>query len=190
MKDRTIKASFVALALALAVSLPSVVGVGVGLTGCSTTNGATNVVAGTNGEPNQVMIDSIAVVLRGSARAGAVFAIQDDPENAKYFQLAAAAIGTFATGTKTDPASFQAALVAVGVPDNQWVRLGLGTVVDLYQFYYGAYVKGQVANNAYARAFLRAVQDGFNEALGEPTAHIAAAHRPAPAGVFPRPIKK
>ena len=189
MNGRTLKASLAAVALALAVSLPSVVGVGVGLTGCATTNG-TNVVVGTNGEPNQTTIDAIAVVLRGAARAGAVVAIQDDPENAKYFKLASAAIGQFATGLNTDPAAFQAALVAVGLPDNQWLRLGLGTVVDLYQFYYGTYVKNKVADNAYARTFLRAVQEGFEEAIGEPQAHIAAARRPAPSGVFPRPIKK
>lgn len=159
----------------------------VGFNGCTspTTQPGPGV---TNSPPDPVVINSIAVVLRGAARSGAVVAINDNADNAKYFQLAATAIGQFATGKDVSPGAFQAALMSVGIPDNQWVKLGVGTVIDLYQFYYGNYVKDAVANNAYAKAFLAAVEDGFNEALGNPVSARAA--RNAPAMVLPRPIQR
>lgn len=156
-----------------------------GFSGCKTPGTPTDPAA-TNAPPDPATINSIAVVLRGAARGGATVAISDNPDNAKYFQLAATAIGQFATGKDVSPGAFQTALMNVGIPDNQWVKLGVGTVVDLYQFYYINYVKDAVANDA--KAFLTAVQDGFNEALGNPV--TARTARAQPAIVLPRPIQR
>lgn len=127
--------------------------------------------SGTNGV-SQATIDATAVVLRGAARSGAIVAINPpngNTNNAKYFSLAADTIGIFITGKDYTPESFQEALMKVGLPQNQWVQLGFGTVIDLYQLYYGQYVKDAVAGEPIALQFLAAVQDGFNQALGRPT---------------------
>jgi hypothetical protein len=130
-------------------------------TGC-TTDANGNTVIDTN------TVDNTAIILRSAARDGAIIAIQDDPSSKGYFQLAATSISAFLTGKDYTPGSFQKALLVIDSKDltNQWVQIGIGTTIDLYQLYYGQYVKGQVNSNEIARAFLTAIQDGFNQALG------------------------
>ncbi len=113
--------------------------------------------------------------------------------NAEYFKLAASAISTFITGKDYSPGAFQSALMDLNVPqlNDPYVKIGIGTVVDLYQLYYGLYVKGGVVSNApVAIEFLTAVQDGFNQATGSPVTLTAVRGRPAAltGAVLPRPI--
>lgn len=153
------------------------------------------------GTVDPATINATAVVLRGAARDGAVIAIQNDAANRKYFELATGVIGTFLTGKDYTPGALQTALMKLDIPqlNNQWVQIGLGTVIDLYQLYYGQYVKSTVNGNEAAAAFLTAVQDGFNQALGNPVVSpptpLLGASRPVGAitgapPVLPRPISK
>lgn len=151
-------------------------------TGCTTT-----------GQPNQAAIDATAVILRNAARSGAAIAIQQNPEDAKYFQLAADSMSTFLLATNYNPGAFQTALMAAvgtGVLTNTYVSIGLGTVIDLYQLYFGLYVKGQVNGNEYAGQFLTAIETGFYQALGKPVptlkGRLKAPSSPCP--VLPRPM--
>jgi hypothetical protein len=151
---------------------------------------------GTVSPTDQTIIDSTAAVLRGAARDGAVVAMTPptgNTNNAEYFRLAASAIGTFVTSKDTSPAAFQAALTSLNVPqlNDPYVKIGIGTVVDLYQLYYGIYVKGNVVSNApVALELLTSVQDGFNQALGNPVTSLML--RRSSVGmvgdVLPRPI--
>ena len=177
------------ISLAGAVLAACLVPVTIVSTGCVTT-------VTTN---DQQVINATAVILRGAARDGAVVAMQDDPNTKQYFALAATALSAFVTGKDYSPGAFQAALLNIKSPalTNQWVQIGLGTVIDLYQLYYGQYVQNTVNSSAVAQAFITAIQDGLNEALGNP---VSATRRyynaarpsvpPAVTGVLPRPIKK
>lgn len=136
-------------------------------------------------------IDTTAVILRGAARDGAVVAMQQDPGTKKYFQLASAVLSTFVTGKDYSPGAFQSALLAVDGPElqNPWVQIGMGTVIDLYQLYYGQYVQGKINGVADAKILLVAVQDGLNAALGQPVP-VGAVLAVPPHAVLPRPIKR
>lgn len=113
------------------------------------------------------LIDDTAVLIHAAARNGAMFAIEDDPNTAKWFALAQQSIATFLTGTDYSPAAFQAALnnIPLGALKSKWIKYALYNVVDLYQLYYGRYVQSQVQSNEIAKKFLEAVQDGFKQAL-------------------------
>ena len=156
------------------------------MTGCVTNNGTNNA----------AQIAAAALILQNTARSGALVAITPptgNTNNAAYFSLAAQAIGTFLTGKDYSPAAFQQALIGVNAPgaNDVWVQLGIGAVVDLYQVYFSQYVQGQVNGNATANAFLVAVQNGFNQALGNPVTLQRGKLQPALVGpVLPRPLKK
>jgi hypothetical protein len=171
----------------------------VAMTGCGALSGGN----GTN-TANQAQIDATALILQNSARAGAIAAITPptgDTNNAAYFQLASQALGAFITGTNYSPAAFQDALLKINVPQakNVWVQLGIGAVIDLYQVYFSQYVQGQLNGNMAAGTFLLAIQNGFNQALGQPLTPV-----PSPVvnsgnlqlghgvsgSVLPRPLKK
>lgn len=151
---------------------------------------------GTVSPTDQTIVDSTAAVLRGAARDGALVAITPpagNTNNAEYFRLAATTIGTFVTSKDTSPAAFQAALMDLNVPqlNDPYVKIGIGTVVDLYQLYYGIYVKPNVASNApVALELLTSVQDGFNQALGNPVTALMARRGSVgmTGNVLPRPI--
>jgi hypothetical protein len=166
----------------------------VAMTGCTTLNNTNNT----------AQIDATALILKNAARLGAVAAItppNGNTNNAAYFQLASQAIGAFLTGTDYSPAAFQKALIDVKAPgsDNVWVQLGVGTVIDLYQVYFGQYVKGQVNGNFAAVTFLTSIQSGFNEALAvagvqPPTVAASSLQPKQPQQVefqiLPRPMRK
>lgn len=197
------KLSAWAVAGLLAVSTPIVIALcvsaPVALTGCGALSGG----SGTNAN-SQAQIDATALILQNSARAGAIAAITPptgDTNNIAYFQLASQSIGAFLTGTNYSPAAFQDALLKINVPQakNVWVQLGIGAVIDLYQVYFSQYVQGQLNGNVAAGTFLLAVQNGFNQALGQPLTPVPS---PAPtpgnlqlghgvsSPVLPRPLKK
>lgn len=163
--------------------------------GCALFGGGSS---GTNAIP-QTTIDATAIILRGAARDGAVVAMtppNGNANNAQYFNLAATSIGAFVTGKDYTPGSFQKALMGVNSPQlhDPYVQIGIGTVVDLYQLYYIQYVQPNVASNApVALEFLTSIQDGFNEALGNPVSVSKSLKAVRPSGVpgdiLPRPIK-
>lgn len=144
---------------------------------------------------DQQAIDTTAIILRGAARDGAIVAMQDNPATKAYFELASEVLGTFLTGKDVTPGAFQTALLGIKLKEleSPWVQIGLGTVIDLYQLYYGQYVKNKVNGDAYAKAFLVAIQDGFNMALGKPiTPSKYRYHSQGKAcgvSVLPRPMK-
>jgi hypothetical protein len=138
------------LALLLAVTL-------VPITGCETTQDAVQ---------RAQIIDDTAILLRSAARNGAMLAIEDHPESAKYFELARAVIADFATGTDYSPDAFKAAMQAnIKQLNDKWVKFGVYNVTDLYELYYGRYVRDQVNGNVVANKFLNAIQEGFKQAL-------------------------
>lgn len=145
---------------------------------------------------NQNTIDSTAVVLRGAARDGAIVAMQDNADTRRYFELAAASLETFLTGKDYTPGALQDLLMSITDQTyNPWVQISAGTVIDLYQLYFGQYVKGSLDKSAIAKAFITAVQDGFNQALGKPVSLKAGRNTKAPAGytgtgVLPRPVRR
>lgn len=155
---------------------------------------------GTVPPADQGVIDATAAVLRGAARDGAVVAITPptgNTNNAVYFNLAANAISTFVTGKDYTPGALQNALMGINVPqlNDPYVRVGIGTVVDLYQLYYGIYALPNLKTNApVALEFLTAIQDGFNQALGNPVSSATPQLRRLGAGAvtggvtLPRPI--
>jgi hypothetical protein len=164
----------------------------VALTGCMTGPGG-----GTN---NTAQIDATALILQNTARSGALAAITPptgSTNNIAYFQAASQAIGVFLTGKDYSPVAFQQALIAVKVPgaDNLWVQLVIGAVIDLYQVYFSQYVQGQVNGNFAAGTFLLAIQNGFNQALGNPITPLPTNLQLRPgqslaSPVLPRPLKR
>lgn len=170
----------------------------VAMTGCG------SLIGGGGGTNSQAQIDATALILENSARSGAIAAITPpigDTNNAAYFQLASQALGAFITGTNYNPAAFQQALLNINVPQakNVWVQLGIGAVIDLYQVYFSQYVQNQLNGNMAAGTFLLAIQNGFNQALGQPVvapvSQPALQLKPHPAqplsgSVLPRPIKQ
>jgi len=127
---------------------------------------------GSNQPPSQANIDAAAVVLRGVARAGALAAITPptgQTNNAAYFAAASDALGTFISRTNYTPGALQQDLLSINVPvlHDVYVQIAIGSVVDLYQLYYGQYVQSNLASNApVVVEFATAIQDGFNQALG------------------------
>lgn len=168
----------------------------VALTGCGILQGG----GGTN---NTAQIDATALILQSSARAGAVAAITPptgNTNNRAYFELASQAIGVFITGKDYSPAAFQQALIDIKVPqaNDVWVQLGIGAVIDLYQVYFSQYVQGQANGNFAAGTFLLSIQNGFNQALGNPVAPPSPTSlemklklgQPVTSSVLPRPLKR
>jgi len=103
------------------------------------------------------------------------------------------------TGKDYSPAAFQQALLAIKIPgaSDIWVQLAIGGVVDLYQVYFSQYVQGQVDGNYAAQALLIAVQNGFNQALGNPLvpppvppAAVPPKGQPIGGQILPRPLTK
>lgn len=181
-----VAAGLVAISAPLAITAFTVAAP-VALTGCGTFQGG-----GTN---SQAQIDATALILQSTARVGALAAItppSGSTNNAVYFNLAAETIGTFLTGKDYSPAAFQQALVDIKVPqaNNIWVQIGIASVIDLYQIYYSQQVQGQVNGDPAAKAFLTAVQDGFNQALGKPVSLKLKAAQPVNSPILPRPLKR
>ena len=124
------------------------------LTGCNTTGN------------NQKLIDVAAATIQVGSQAGATYAIQQDTNNIKWFRLANTSIKTFATGENLTPTEFEKQLWAVSPSlENQWIQLGIDSVVVLYDVSYNDYVISQVNSNVIAKQFLTAVTTGFDKAL-------------------------
>lgn len=139
-------------------------------TGCAhtTTNPDGTVV--TNSPPiiTQQTLNDASIVLRSAARNAAALGIQDNQDNRKYVQLAVTTLDTFLTGNDYTPGALVKALepVVKQVKDLR-VALAVNTVTDLYEAFFGRYVKGQIANaaNGNALLFLTNLRQGAAEAL-------------------------
>lgn len=143
----------------------------VSFTGCATTAGnGTGGDTSTNKPPiiTQQTLNDAAIVLRSAARNAAALGIQDNADNRKYVQLAVTTMDTFLTGNDYTPGALVKALepVVKQVKDLR-VALAVNTVTDLYEAFFGRYVKGQIANaaNGNALLFLTNLRQGAAEAL-------------------------
>lgn len=128
-------------------------------TGCQTPNGQVS---------DQTLQDA-AIVLRSAARGAALVAIEDKPGNARYVQLAVTVLDQFLVGDDYAPGALVKALEPVlkEVSDMK-VKLAINTVTDLYEVFYGRYVRGQVKGNTTAFLLLKYIRDGAQQALPAP----------------------
>lgn len=117
---------------------------------------------------DQQALESAAIVLRNAARNASAIAIQEKPENRKYVQLAVTSMDQFLVGSDYTPGALVEALKPVlkEVKDVK-VALAVNTVTDLYDAFFGRYVKGQIAGaaNGNALLFLTNLRQGAAEAL-------------------------
>jgi hypothetical protein len=69
-----------------------------------------------------------------------------------------------------------AALQAIPVKEvkDKWVKLAIGTAVDVYELYWSKYVKGEISKSYIAVKFLTAVQTGFAQAIAPPASAAPA----------------
>ena len=115
---------------------------------------------------DQATINAAAGVVQQGAYVGATYAIQQNTNNVKYFVLADVSLKKFALGADTSPAAFEAALNEVAPQlNNQWIQLGVDSVVVIYDAAYSQYVVGQVTNSPIAKQFVTAVDTGFVRAI-------------------------
>lgn len=132
-------------------------------TGCATTPGTTGI------DP-QAIKDS-AVILKNAARDASALAIAENAGNAKVVNLIVTGLDTFVVGTDYTPGALTKAIspLVKEVKDVK-VNLAINTVLDLYEVYYGRYVKSQIAANENAVLFLTALHDGASQGLALATA--------------------
>lgn len=132
-------------------------------TGCATTGGT-----GDGPQIDQQTLNDASIILRNAARSAGALAIQDNPDAVKHVKLAVAVLDTFLVGDNYAPGELVKALEPVikEVEDVK-IALAVNTVTDLYEVFFGRYVKGQVsgAANGNAALFLVALRDGAQQAL-------------------------
>ena len=112
-------------------------------------------------------IAQIGVVITQTADLGAVYAIQQDGRNAAYFKAAVPVLDNFANGTDLSPAALQVALSNTPLATNQWVFLAISGVVVAYDVSYSKYISDQMTNAPAAKAWIIAVETGFQQALAQ-----------------------
>lgn len=143
-----------------------------GSSGCTTTRETvitnpdgtftTNVV---NTVDPQTIADA-AIILRSTSRSAAVLAMNDSADAKKYINLAVVTLDTFITGNDYTPGALTEALTPIlkEVKDPK-IGLAVNTAVDIYQIFWGRYVKGKIAANQTAVLFLTALRDGAKSSL-------------------------
>lgn len=125
-------------------------------------------VTGPDGTPTitQTDLDNAAVVLRTAARGAAVFAIEDDKDNAQYIRLSVTILDTFITGDAYKPSELADALEPVlKQAQDPKVKLAINTAIDLYEIFLDRYVRGEFSKQAVAKQFVTALRDGAASAL-------------------------
>jgi hypothetical protein len=129
------------------------------LAGCKTTPD------GSSGITPQQIQDS-GVVLKNLARSTSLLAIEKDQDNRKYVGLAVDALDTFLVGTNYSPGLLSTRLEVVfkEVRDVK-IQIAMNSALDLYEIYYGRYVRDQVSGNETARILLTSLRDGAHEAM-------------------------
>jgi hypothetical protein len=111
-------------------------------------------------------ITTIGTVITQIADQGAVYAIQQDKNNATYFKLAVPVLDNFANGTDLSPTALQAALAKV-TSTNQWVNLAITAAVTAYDVSYSRYISDQLTNAPAAKVWILDVETGFQQALAQ-----------------------
>ena len=111
-------------------------------------------------------IATIGVVITQVANQGAVYAIQQDKNNAIYFKTAIPVLDNFANGTDLSPTALQIALAKV-TQTNQWVNLAITAAVMAYDVSYSRYISDQLTNAPAAKAWIIAAETGFQQALAQ-----------------------
>lgn len=107
-----------------------------------------------------------SATIEQGAYVGATYAIQKNTNNVKYFVLADATLKQFALGTNLSPTAFENALMNVAPQlQNQWIQLGIDSVVVIYDAAYGQYVIGQITNNVVAKELITAADNGIYRAI-------------------------
>jgi len=149
---KKIKPLFAAVALMAVVAAPLTL-----TTGC---------VTGPDGQPDEQTIQDAAVILRGTARSAAAIAIDENPENTKYVQLAVTVLDQFLVGDEYTPGALVDALepITAKVSDVK-IKVALNTMTDLYEIFYGRYVRGQFKGKSTAFLMVKYMRDGAAQAL-------------------------
>ena len=111
-------------------------------------------------------VTAIGTIITQVADQGAVYAIQQDKNNAIYFKLAVPVLDNFANGTDLSPTALQSALAKV-TNTNQWVNLTITAVVTAYDISYSRYISDQLTNVPAAKVWILDVETGFQQALAQ-----------------------
>jgi len=107
-----------------------------------------------------------SAVIEQGAYVGTTYAIEQNTNNVKYFVLADATLRQFVLGADLSPTAFENALMDVAPQlNNQWVQLGVNSIIVIYDAAYDQYVIGQITNNVVAREFIIAADNGIYRAI-------------------------
>jgi hypothetical protein len=123
-------------------------------------------------------IATIGTVVTQVADDSAIYAIQQDKNNATYFKLANQVLDNFAQGTDLSPTALQAALAKV-TSTNQWVNLAISSAVAIYDISYSQYISSQLANTPAAKAWILDAEAGFKQALASTGTSLKIAQLPS-----------
>lgn len=128
--------------------------------GCTTTSGGSGPVV------DQQTLNDAAIALRSAARVAATVAMQEKPEARQYIVLSVTVLDQFAVGENYEPGKLVEALKPVlkEVKDAK-VAIAINTTTDLYEVFYGRYVKAKLYSNTNAYMFVKALRDGAAQAL-------------------------
>lgn len=148
------KLASLALTLALAVVVTST------FTGC-----ATRATPNTDIHAEHQTLNDVSIILRNAVRSAGAIAIQENPDAAKHVRLVAVVIDTFLIGGNYQPGALVKALEPV-VKEFKDVKVALAvnTATDLYEVFYGRYVKDRIAERINAVILLAALRDGALQA--------------------------
>lgn len=110
-------------------------------------------------------IQDSAVILKVAAKNTALLALRENEGNRQYIKLSVAALDTFVVAGKYAPGDLVTAFKPiVKEAQNTKIETAANTVLDLYEVFYGRYVKQKLATNN-AIVFLNALRDGAAAAL-------------------------
>ena len=150
------------------ISLFATLALAIGLfAGCTSPNGASSLT------PSQVA--TVGVVVSQAANVGAVYAIQQNKDNAKYFVLADAAIDTLVVNSNASPTELENALSPIA-GTNQLVNVAVSGALVAYDLTLSEY---SITNAADADAiiWLGDIEVGFKQALASTgTTKLTVAH--------------
>lgn len=120
----------------------------------------------TTGGNSQQTVLKVSSILKTSANAAVVFAIQDDANNKRHVELAVTILDQFILDGSYEPGKLVAALEpSIKELKKPLVRLVVNGVLNSYQLLYADYVKGRIGGNENAKVLLTALRDGAKDGL-------------------------
>ena len=129
--------------------------------GCTTVGGT--------GDPvvSQQTLNDAAIILRGAARGAAAIAIQEKPDTRKYVQLAVTILDQLILdeGNYTPGALVDALKPVLKEVNDVKIAIAINTVTDLYEVFYGRYIKARLKEKENAYMFIKSLRDGAASAL-------------------------